>query len=125
MENQGLTSILLLTAWTAVRIAQCPMTPAVDVPYAVGMCPRRCAHTSNRHCQDIHTPVGCPQALVGLPVAAGAGNVHISWDANLQVAGAKRDYELGSADYDFWNVRAPVMSAIRSAALTWVRSLMF
>ena len=38
-----------------------------------------------------------------------------------QVAHAKRDYELSSADYDFWNVRAPVMSAVRSAALTWVR----
>lgn len=37
-----------------------------------------------------------------------------------QVAHAKRDYELSSADYDFWNVRAPVMSAVRSAALTWV-----
>ena len=39
-----------------------------------------------------------------------------------QVAHAKRDYELSSADYDFWNVRAPVLSAVRSAALTWVRS---
>ena len=36
------------------------------------------------------------------------------------MAHAKRDYELSSADYDFWNVRAPVMSAVRSAALTWV-----
>lgn len=39
-----------------------------------------------------------------------------------QVAAAKRDYSLDSVSYDAWSVREPVVAAMKSAALTWVRA---
>ena len=34
----------------------------------------------------------------------------------------KRDYSLDSVSYDAWSVREPVVAAMKSAALTWVRA---
>lgn len=38
------------------------------------------------------------------------------------MAAAKRDYSLDSVSYDAWSVREPVVAAMKSAALTWVRA---
>ncbi len=98
MENQGIVCALLLTIWTAAHLR-------------FHMCFHLLSRNQNLY-PRAHPPETSETANNTAPITALLA---------AQVAFVKRDYELGDSDYDAWSVAAPVVSAVRSAALTWVR----